>query len=56
MPLVFLPDDLRFFLWDDSAPDRPAARSLGATTPAEAVVVTEAGRAVKKTGDRKSVV
>ncbi|WP_437941792.1 DEAD/DEAH box helicase [Sorangium sp. So ce341] len=50
MPLVFLPDDLRFFLWDDSAPDRLAARSLGATTPAEAVVVTEAGRAVRKTG------
>ncbi|WP_437282270.1 DEAD/DEAH box helicase [Sorangium sp. So ce375] len=46
MPLVFLPDDLRFFLWDDAA----AARSLGATTPAEAVVVSEAGRAVRKAG------
>ncbi|XXT25040.1 DEAD/DEAH box helicase [Sorangium sp. So ce429] len=50
MPLVFLPDDLRFFLWDDTAPERLAARSLGATTPAEAVVVSEAGRAVRKAG------
>ncbi|WP_437665007.1 SNF2-related protein [Sorangium sp. So ce1182] len=51
MPLVFLPDDLRFFLWDDTAPERLAARSLGATTPAEAVVVSEAGRAVRKAGE-----
>ncbi|WP_437728378.1 DEAD/DEAH box helicase [Sorangium sp. So ce861] len=51
MPLVFLPDDLRFFLWDDTAPDRLAARSLGATTPAKAVVVSEAGRAVRKAGE-----
>ncbi|WP_437330093.1 SNF2-related protein [Sorangium sp. So ce381] len=51
MPLVFLPGDLRFFLWDDTAVDQLAARSLGATTPAEAVVVSEAGRAVRKTGE-----
>ncbi len=51
MPLVFLPDDLRFFLWDDTAPERLAARSLGATTPAEAVVVSETGRAVRKAGE-----
>ncbi|WP_437872768.1 DEAD/DEAH box helicase [Sorangium sp. So ce363] len=51
MPLVFLPGDLRFFLWDDTAPPRLAARSLGATTPAEAIVVSEAGRAVRKTGE-----
>ncbi|WP_437626958.1 DEAD/DEAH box helicase [Sorangium sp. So ce1151] len=51
MPLVFLPDDLRFFLWDDTDPERLAARSLGATTPAEAVVVSEAGRAVRKAGE-----
>ncbi|XYI02763.1 DEAD/DEAH box helicase [Sorangium sp. So ce1128] len=51
MPLVFLPDVLRFFLWDDTDPERLAARSLGATTPAEAVVVSEAGRAVRKTGE-----
>ncbi|WP_437759879.1 SNF2-related protein [Sorangium sp. So ce1389] len=51
MPLVFLPDDLRFFLWGDSAPEQLAARSLGATTPAEAVVVSEAGRAVRKAGE-----
>ncbi|WP_437971303.1 DEAD/DEAH box helicase [Sorangium sp. So ce260] len=51
MPLVFLPDDLRFFLWDDTDPERLAARSLGETIPAEAVVVSEAGRAVTKTGE-----
>ncbi|WP_437537803.1 DEAD/DEAH box helicase [Sorangium sp. So ce726] len=51
MPLVFLPGDLRFFLWEDTAPPRLAARPLGATTPAEAVVVSEAGRAVRKTGE-----
>ncbi|KYG04730.1 hypothetical protein BE21_45035, partial [Sorangium cellulosum] len=51
MPLVFLPDELRLFLWDDTAPEGLAARSLGAATPAEAVVITEAGRAVRKTGE-----
>ncbi|WP_437993961.1 DEAD/DEAH box helicase [Sorangium sp. So ce145] len=51
MPLVFLPGDLRFFLWDDTAVDQLAARSLGATTPAEAIVVSEAGRAVRKAGE-----
>ncbi|WP_437615731.1 DEAD/DEAH box helicase [Sorangium sp. So ce834] len=56
MPLVFLPDELRFFLWDDTAPGRLAARSLGATTPAEAVVVSEAGRAVRKTGEAAPLV
>ncbi|MGK3963712.1 SNF2-related protein [Sorangium sp. So ce118] len=51
MPLVFLPDDVRLFFWGDTDADRLAARSLGATTPAEAVVVSEAGRAVRKAGE-----
>ncbi|WP_437684041.1 SNF2 helicase-associated domain-containing protein [Sorangium sp. So ce131] len=51
MPLVFLPDDLRFFLWGDTDQDRLAARPLGATTPAEALVVTETGRAARKAGE-----
>ncbi|WP_437553504.1 DEAD/DEAH box helicase [Sorangium sp. So ce367] len=50
MPLVFLPGDLRFFLWDDTAVDQLSARSLGATTSAEAVVVSKAGRAVRRAG------
>ncbi|AUX42618.1 uncharacterized protein SOCE26_040510 [Sorangium cellulosum] len=51
MPLVFLPDDLRFFLWGDTDQDRLAARALGATTPAEALVVTKTGRAARKPGE-----
>ncbi|WP_438029970.1 DEAD/DEAH box helicase [Sorangium sp. So ce233] len=51
MPLVFLPDDLRFFFWADTDADRLAARSLGATTPAEAIVVSEAGRVERRAGE-----
>ncbi|WP_434047784.1 MULTISPECIES: SNF2-related protein [Sorangium] len=51
MPLVFLPDDLRFFFWDDTDADRTAARSLGATAPAEALVVSEAGRVERRAGE-----
>ncbi|WP_437693073.1 SNF2-related protein [Sorangium sp. So ce176] len=51
MPLVFLPDDLRFFFWGDTDADRIAARSLGATAPAEAIVVSEAGRVERRAGE-----
>ncbi|WP_437787641.1 DEAD/DEAH box helicase [Sorangium sp. So ce1097] len=51
MPLVFLPGDLRFFFWGDTDADRLAARSLGAAAPAEALVVSEAGRVERKAGE-----
>ncbi|MGK3994268.1 DEAD/DEAH box helicase [Sorangium sp. So ce1024] len=51
MPLVFLPGDLRFFLWGDTDADRRAATWIGAATPAEALVVSEAGRVERKAGE-----
>ncbi|WP_438010850.1 DEAD/DEAH box helicase [Sorangium sp. So ce321] len=51
MPLVFLPDDVRLFFRGDTDADRLAARWLGATTPAEAIVVSEAGRVERRAGE-----